>query len=115
MYKDYDLVQWLKTCMVKEAIPGKDTAISCIKITQDGQYYFAFEVYLPGGKDENDYSNATHEGEAYLYSLYQYWKRAELFKRIILNPWYRDKYPAYGASNLDDKLEVRLGFAQQSA
>ena len=103
LHKDYDLVQ-LAQSLHSQAIPGK-VSHQLYQDPQDGQYYFAFEVYLPGGKDERDYSNA-HE-EKPIYTLYtnvengQTFYLKDYFKPLSI----RDKYPVYGASNLDDKLE----------
>lgn len=103
MYKDYDLVQ-LAQKLHSQAIPGK-VSHQLYQDPQDGQYYFAFEVYLPGGKDERDYSNA-HE-EKPIYTLYTNIETGQTFylKDYFKSLSIRDKYPVYGASNLDDKLE----------
>ncbi|KXT64490.1 hypothetical protein [Streptococcus sp. DD04] len=103
LYKDYDLVQ-LAQSLHSQAIPGK-VSHQLYQDPQDGQYYFAFEVYLPGGKQEKDYSNADQENP--IYTLYtniengQTFYLEDYFKPLSI----RDKYPVYGASNLDDKLE----------
>ena len=101
-YKDYDLLQ-LAQKINSQAIPGK-VSHQLYQDPQDGQLYFAFEVYLPGGTKDSNYSNT--ESASLVQTLYtniengQTFSLELYFKALTVH----DKQPLYTATDLDDKL-----------
>lgn len=101
-YKDYDLLQ-LTQKINSQAIPGK-VSHQLYQDPQDGQLYFAFEVYILGGTNESNYSNS--ESTPLIQTLYTNIENGQTFS---LNHYFKaltvhDKRPIYSATDLDDKL-----------